>query len=55
MDGTIPTEIGLLEKLHTLSLLNISLGGTLPTEIGLLSELGELIARVCYLELELAT
>jgi hypothetical protein len=44
LNGTIPTEIGLIEKLQHLDLGNNSLTGAIATEIGLLDLLGEFIA-----------
>ena len=40
LDGTLPTDIGLLKDLHTLVLkANLDLRGKIPSEIGMLSEL----------------
>lgn len=42
MTGTIPTEIGLLTDLASISLTNSTLSGTIPTEIGALTQLRRL-------------
>ena len=42
MSGTIPTELGLLESLHTLNLKSNSLSGTVPTELDLIRNLQSL-------------
>ena len=40
--GTIPTEIGLLESMASLSMTNSTLTGTIPTEMGNMSSLRRL-------------
>lgn len=42
MTGTIPTEIGLMTTMATLSMTNATLVGTIPTEIGNLAGLRRL-------------
>lgn len=42
IQGTIPTEIGLLTHLASLSITNATLTGSIPTEMGNLSELRRL-------------
>ena len=39
LNGTIPTELGLLSNLEILGLAKSHLTGTIPTEVGLLSNL----------------
>jgi hypothetical protein len=38
--GTLPTEIGKLQKLREFWFFNMGLSGKIPTEIGLLSDVG---------------
>ena len=42
IEGTIPTEIGLLTDLASVSMSNCTLAGTIPTEIGNLKDLRRL-------------
>lgn len=42
IDGALPTSIGYLTKLKSLSVYQTQLNGTLPTEVGLLKDLEEL-------------
>ena len=43
LQGTIPTELGLLTSLQVLYVYDNSLQGTIPTEFGLLTSLQDLI------------
>jgi hypothetical protein len=50
MNGTIPTEMGLLTNLVRFNLAGMGLGGTVPTEIGFLTALEQFIVYDTDLE-----
>ena len=50
INGSIPSEIGLLGNLKRLDLWANALVGTIPSEIGLLSSIGEFFLDKCIYE-----